>query len=119
VVSLHVPLTPGTRDMIGKRQFELMKSNAILVNASRGGTVNEAALLEALTTKKVYGAALDVMEIEPPTIEAYHQLLQNGNIIMTPHVGGNTIENQITSGTAVADTVLKVLAGEEVPNRLV
>ena len=119
VISLHVPLTPGTRDLIGKRQFELMKSNAILVNAARGGTVNEAALLEALTTKKMYGAALDAMEIEPPTMEAYHQFLQNGNVIMTPHVGANTIENQIISGTAVADTVLKVLAGEEVPNRLV
>lgn len=119
VVTLHVPLTPGTRGMIGKRQFELMKSNAILVNAARGGTVEESALLEALTTKKIYGAALDAMEVEPPTMEAYHQLLTNGNLIMTPHVGANTIENQIISGTAVAETVLKVLAGEDVPNRLV
>ena len=119
VVTLHVPLTSGTRSMIGKRQFELMKKNAILVNAARGGTVDESALLEALTAKKIYGAALDAMEIEPPTVEAYHQLLTNGNLIMLPHVGANTIENQIISGTAVAETVLAVLDGQDVPNRLV
>lgn len=119
VVTLHVPLTSGTRNMIGKRQFELMKKNAILVNAARGGTVDETALMEALTTNKIYGAALDAMEVEPPTVEAYHQLLTHGNLIMLPHVGANTIENQIISGTAVVDTVLAVLNGKEVPNRLV
>lgn len=119
VVTLHVPLSSGTRNLIGKQQFALMKPNAILVNAARGGTVDETALLEALTTKKIYGAALDAMEVEPPTVEAYHQLLTNGNLIMTPHVGANTIENQIISGTAVAETVLAVLDGQEVPNRLV
>ena len=119
VVTLHVPLTSGTRNMIGKRQFELMKKNAILVNAARGGTVDETSLMEALTTNKIYGAALDAMEVEPPTVEAYHQLLTNGNLIMTPHVGANTIENQIISGTAVVDTVLAALEGKDVPNRLV
>lgn len=119
VVTLHVPLTSGTKNMIGKRQFELMKPTAILVNAARGGIVDETALMEALTTKRIYGAALDAMEVEPPTVEAYHQLLTNGNLIMIPHVGANTIENQIISGTAVAETVLKVLGGEDVPNRLV
>jgi D-3-phosphoglycerate dehydrogenase len=119
VVTLHVPLTSGTRNLIGTRQFELMKKNAILVNAARGGTVDEAALMKALTTKKIYGAALDAMEVEPPTVEAYHQLLTNGNLIMIPHVGANTIENQIISGTAVVDTVLAVLDGKDVPNRLV
>ena len=119
VVTLHVPLSSGTRNMIGKRQFELMKPNAILVNAARGDTVDETALLEALTTKKLYGAALDAMNVEPPTAEAYHQLLQNENVIMTPHVGANTVENQIISGTAVVDTVLAGLDGQNVPNRLV
>ena len=119
VVTLHVPLTDGTRNMIGRRQFELMKKNAIFLNCARGGTVDETALMEALTTNKIYGAALDAMEIEPPTTEAYHQLLKNGSLIMTPHVGANTVENQIISGTAVAETVLAVLGGEDVPNRLV
>lgn len=119
VVTLHVPLTSGTRNLIGKRQVELMKRNAILINAARGGIVDETALLEALTTKKLYGAALDAFEVEPPTAEAYHQLLNSGNLIVTPHIGGNTVENQIISGCAVVDTVLAVLDGKDVPNRLV
>ncbi|KAK3710065.1 hypothetical protein LTR37_010496 [Vermiconidia calcicola] len=119
VVSLHVPLTSGTKNMMGRQQFDQMKKNAIFINAARGGTVDESAVLEALTTGKLYGAALDAMEVEPPTTEAYHELLQNGNLIMTPHIGANTIENQIISGTAVAETVLAVLEGKEVPNRLV
>ena len=96
-----------------------MKKNAILINAARGGIVDEAALLEALTTDKIYGAALDAMDVEPPTTEAYHELLKNGNLTMTPHIGGNTVENQIISGGAVVDTVLAVLQGKDVPGRLV
>ncbi len=107
VISLHVPL------------FELMKSSAILLNCARGGIVDEDALLNALSEKKIYGAALDAMETEPPTTEAYRELLKNGNLIMTPHVGGNTVENQIASGTKVVETVLAVLEGEEVSNRLI
>ncbi|KAK3055243.1 hypothetical protein LTR09_003796 [Extremus antarcticus] len=119
VISLHVPLTKGTKNMIRKPQFELMKSSAILLNCARGGIVDEDALLNALSEKKIYGAALDAMETEPPTTEAYRELLKNGNLIMTPHVGGNTVENQIASGTKVVETVLAVLEGEEVSNRLI
>ena len=119
VVTLHVPLTSGTRNMIDKPQFDQMKGNAIFLNCARGGIVNEAALLNALTAKKIYGAALDAMESEPPTRAVYEHLLSHDNLIMTPHVGGNTVENQIRSGTAVADTVLAVLEGKDVPNRLV
>ena len=119
VVTLHVPLNSGTKNMIGQAQFERMKKSAILLNCARGGVVDETALLEALATKRIYGAALDAMEVEPPTLKAYERLLNSGNLIMTPHVGANTVENQIISGTAVVDTVLAVLQGKEVPNRLV
>ena len=119
VVSLHVPLTPSTRKMISAAQFQQMKSTAILLNCARGGLVDEPALLNALSDQKIYGAALDAMEIEPPTAQAYEKLLKNENLIILPHVGANTIENQIISGTAVAETVLAVLQGKEVPNRLV
>ncbi|KAF2236534.1 putative D-3-phosphoglycerate dehydrogenase [Viridothelium virens] len=118
VVSLHVPLTDSTRSMIGKPQFERMKNNAILLNCARGGIVDEAALTDALTTKKIYGAALDAMDVEPPTIEAYEELLQNQNLIMTPHIGASTMENQIKSGLAVVETLIAVLEGEDVPNRV-
>ncbi|KAL9087865.1 MAG: hypothetical protein Q9165_006427 [Trypethelium subeluteriae] len=119
VVSLHVPLTDSTRSMIGKPQFDRMKDSAILLNCARGGVVDEVALTDALTTKKIYGAALDAMDVEPPTLEAYKHLLQNENLIMTPHIGASTIENQTRSGIAVVETLIAVLEGEDVPNRVV
>ena len=119
VISLHVPLTDSTRGMIGKPQFERMKGNAILLNCARGGIVDEAALMDALVTKKIYGAALDAMDIEPPTLEAYERLLQNENLVMTPHIGASTKENQSRSGIAVVETLLAVLEGKEVSNRVV
>ena len=77
-------------------------------------------LLDALKKGEIYGAALDAMEVEPPTVETYGEgLLSCPNIIMTPHIGASTVENQSQSGIAVVDTLLAVLAGQEVPNRLV
>jgi D-3-phosphoglycerate dehydrogenase / 2-oxoglutarate reductase len=119
VVSLHVPLTKSTRNMIGKREFQLMKKNTIFLNCARGGVVDESALLAALSEGKFYGVGLDAMLVEPPTMEAYSELLKHDNVVMVPHVGGNTEENQIISGRKVVETVLAVLNGEEVPNRLV
>ena len=119
VISLHVPLTDSTRKMIGPAQFQRMKSNAILLNCARGGIVDEAALLDALSTSKIYGAALDAMDVEPPTLEAYEQLLNHENLIMTPHIGASTRENQSRSGVAVVETLLAVLEGKAVPNRIV
>ncbi|KAK5171240.1 uncharacterized protein LTR77_004384 [Saxophila tyrrhenica] len=119
VVTLHVPLTKDTRRLIGKSEFERMKSEAILLNCARGGVVDEDALLHALEEEKIHGAALDAMEVEPPTAKAYPKLLKRGNLIITPHVGANTLENQIASGMKVVETVLALLEGREVPNRLV
>lgn len=119
VVSLHVPLTKDTKGMLGERELGLMKETAILVNAARGGIVDEKALMKVLKKKKIWGAALDAMDVEPPTLEAYEEMLQNENLIMTPHVGASTKENQSRSGVAVVETLLKVLNGEQVPNRVV
>ncbi|KAI9665749.1 MAG: hypothetical protein M1821_003683 [Bathelium mastoideum] len=119
VISLHVPLASSTRSMIGKAQFDRMKNNAIFLNCARGGIVDEAALTDALTNKKIFGAALDAMEVEPPTLQAYDELLKNENLIMTPHIGASTRENQIRSGMAVVETLFLVLEGKDVPNRLV
>lgn len=118
VITLHVPLTDTTRDMIGKRQFKLMKKNAILLNCARGGIVNEEDLLEALREEDIFGAALDATEVEPVTLEAYRQHLRNDNLILTPHVGASTEENQSASGKFAVETMLQVLAGHEVPNRV-
>lgn len=120
VITLHVPLLDSTRGMIGAREFGLMKDNAILINAARGGVVDEKALLEELRKKRIWGAVLDAMEVEPPTLEAYGEFLELDNVIMTPHIGASTIENQSNSGLAVVKTLLGVLEGKtDVPGKLV
>lgn len=121
VVSLHVPLTNSTRGCISSREFGIMKPEAILLNCARGGIVDEKALAQALANGKLYGAGLDAAEVEPPTLEAYGELLASANLIMTPHIGASTVENQSQSGLATVDTVLSVLRGEQprIGNRVV
>lgn len=120
VVTLHVPLLPSTRGMIGARELGMMKDKAILINAARGGVVDEAALLEELKRKRLWGAVLDAMEVEPPTLDAYGEFLELENVIMTPHIGSSTMENQSNSGLATVKTLLAVLEGKsDVPGKLV
>ncbi|KAG9252549.1 putative D-3-phosphoglycerate dehydrogenase [Emericellopsis atlantica] len=120
VVTLHVPLLPTTKGLIGEKELSLMKENAILVNTARGGLVDEKALLEALKKGKLWGAVLDAMEVEPPTTDAYPELLSLDNVILTPHIGASTVETQSRSGCAAVKSVLAVLNGESnVPGRLV
>lgn len=88
IVSLHIPLIPETRGMIGARQLALMKPTSILVNVARGNIVDETALYEALTNKRISGAALDVWGREPVSIE--NPLLSLDNIIATPHIAAGT-----------------------------
>lgn len=119
VVTLHVPLVDSTRGLIGEHELSIMKNNAILVNCARGGVVDEKALLWALGKKQIGGAALDVMETEPPTLDVYGDFLKYENVIMTPHIGGSTEENQSRNGTAVVETLMNVLEGREARGKLV
>lgn len=119
VVTLHVPLVESTRGLIGAHALEVMKDTSILVNCARGGVVDEKALLVGLRKKQIGGAALDVMEIEPPTVDVYGEYLKYENLIMTPHIGGSTKENQSRSGMAVAETLMDVLEGREAGGKLV
>lgn len=120
VITLHVPLIPTTKGMIGEQQIALMKKDAILINAARGGLIDEAALLNALQEDRLWGVGLDTMNFEPPTVEKYGEtLFRHRNVVMTPHVGGATIENQILSGVAAVETTLDLLEGKSVPGRLV
>jgi D-3-phosphoglycerate dehydrogenase len=112
-ITLHVPLTPKTRHMIGKEQIDLMKKNAIIVNCARGGLIDEKALYEALKEKKIRGAALDVFEEEPPKNSP---LLTLDNVIGTPHQGASTEEAQKSAGTIVAEQIKKILRGEPAEN---
>lgn len=120
VVTLHVPLLDSTRGMIGAKELSIMKKSAILVNCARGGIVDEKALTKALSEGAIWGAVLDAMEVEPPTQEAYGDLLACSNVIITPHIGASTVENQIRSGLAAVNTALAVLKGEaEISGRVV
>jgi phosphoglycerate dehydrogenase-like enzyme len=88
IVSLHVPLAPSTRGMIGQRELALMKPDGVLINTSRGPVVDQAALYTALSSGKLSAAGLDVLETEPP--DATDPLLQLPNVVFTPHVGGQS-----------------------------
>lgn len=108
-VSIHVPLRPQTRHMIGARELETMKDGAYLINAARGGVVDEDALREALVRGKLAGAALDVFEIEPPEDTSLTGL---ENLIALPHIGAATVEAQAANSTIVAEKLIKLFTGD-------
>ena len=105
-VSLHVPLTAETRNVIGAAQLALMHKDAVLINCSRGGTVDEVALHHALSTGTLRGAALDVFATEPP---GESPLLTLPNVIATPHLGASTAEAQDRAGVEAAELVVEAL----------
>lgn len=110
VVSLHVPLTQGTRHMIDAAAIARMKPGAVLINTARGGVVDEAALAEALKEGRIGGAALDVFETEPLTEEAGRIFEGIGNLILTPHIAGVTDESNVRVSDVTAENVLRHLA---------
>jgi (S)-sulfolactate dehydrogenase len=110
VVSLHVPLTSGTRHVIDAARIASMKRGAILVNAARGGVVDEAAVARALRMSRLGGAALDVFETEPLTAEAARIFAGVPNLILTPHIAGVTVESNTRVSDLIADRVLAHLA---------
>jgi len=109
-VSIHAPLTAETRHSFGKNELKVMKKTAYLINTSRGPIINEKDLYIALKEKWIAGAALDVMEKEPPDWE--NLLLKLDNLIITPHISFYSEESYIELKTKVAESVLSVLKGE-------
>ncbi|MBQ4839159.1 MULTISPECIES: phosphoglycerate dehydrogenase [Pseudoalteromonas] len=109
VISLHVPETPQTKNLIGMAEIEVMKQGAILINASRGTVVDIDALAEALQHEKLAGAAIDVFPVEPKSNdeEFTSPLREFDNVILTPHVGGSTQEAQENIGIEVAGKLTK------------
>jgi len=112
VVSLHVPLTDGTRHIISASALGQMKPDAVLINAARGGIVDEVALAAALRAKHLGGAALDVFEVEPLTAERGSMFAGLTNLILTPHIAGVTAESNVRVSHLIADKVLEHLSEE-------
>ncbi|MSQ12131.1 MAG: phosphoglycerate dehydrogenase [Dehalococcoidia bacterium] len=108
-LTLHTPLTAGTKGMLGSKEFSAMKKGARVINAARGELIDEAALLAAVESGHLAGAALDVYASEPPPAGP---LLRHPRIITTPHLGASTAEAQATVAEEVAEQVLAVLHGQ-------
>jgi D-3-phosphoglycerate dehydrogenase len=109
-LTAHCPLTPETRGMVGRRELALMKDGAYVINAARGGIIDEKALYEALCSGHVAGAALDVWETEPP--DPADPLLNHPHLLATPHYAGTTEESLYRVGIAAVEEVLTALRGE-------
>jgi D-3-phosphoglycerate dehydrogenase / 2-oxoglutarate reductase len=113
-ITVHTPLTPETRHLISKPQFELMKKGVRIINCARGGIIDEMALIEAIDQGIVAGAAFDVFEVEPPQKD--HPFLNNPKVIVTPHLGASTIEAQENVAIDVSEEVLHILRNEPFKN---
>ncbi|HYB20225.1 MAG TPA: D-glycerate dehydrogenase, partial [Thermodesulfobacteriota bacterium] len=114
-VSLHVPLTPETKHLIGSKELRLMKKSAFLINASRGPVVDEKSLVEALRSGFVAGAGLDVFEAEPKVTP---ELLKMENVLLVPHIGSATDETREKMALVAVNNILAVIRGEIPPNIL-
>jgi glyoxylate reductase len=114
IVTIHVLLIPSTRHLIGARELDLMKEDAIIVNTSRGPVIDQVALVEALKGGKIGGAALDVFEEEP--LPAGDELAKLGNTVLTSHIGSATVETRRKMAEVDAVNVRAFLEGTTPPN---
>ena len=111
IINISAPLTDATENMIAKEQIDLMKKNAIIINAARGKIVNEADLYDALKAGRIFGAAMDAFEVEP--VKKDNPLLTCDNFIATPHNGANTVDSLIRMGTGAIDEIVRKKNGED------
>jgi phosphoglycerate dehydrogenase-like enzyme len=113
ILSIHVPLTPSTRGMIGERELRMMKPTAVIINVSRGEIIDEEALARAVREGWIAGVGVDVFSVEPPPPD--HPLLQAArdgfNVVVTPHIAGATNEARMRIINVTLENVVRVLAG--------
>ena len=110
-VSMHVPLTRRTRGMMSDREFDMMKPTAFFINLCRGPVVDEAALYRAVTEGKIAGAGLDVLEVEPTPAD--NPLFDLDNVIITPHMAGQSQETALRAAQFACENIMRVLSGGE------
>jgi lactate dehydrogenase-like 2-hydroxyacid dehydrogenase len=108
VVSLHCPLTPETQHLIAKKELELMKNTAVLINTARGAVVDEKALVEALQTGQIRAAGLDVFEEEPFIPE---ELYEMDNVVLLPHKGSGTVECRVNTSVETVENIVAFYEG--------
>ena len=116
VVTLHVPLTPDTEGLIGKRELALMKPTAVLINTARGAVVDELALANALTSGSIAGAGIDVFSTEP--LDSMHPLRRCPNVLLTPHTAGQTREAMERMVGLMIDNLRRLERGDALLNVL-
>jgi phosphoglycerate dehydrogenase-like enzyme len=116
IVSIHAPLTPETRGLIGERELSLMKPSALLINVGRGPIVDEAALIAALKANKIRGAGLDVFAKEPTDPD--NPLFKMDNVVLSPHLAGTTYESVVRRANFAYQNFQRVLAGQEPLQRI-
>jgi len=115
-VSIHVPLTANTRHLVGTKELQTMKKTAVLINTARGPVVDEAALVEALKSKIIFAAGLDVYEEEP---KIHPGLFALENVVMLPHIGSATVHARNEMSQLAADNLLAMLRGERGKTQIV
>lgn len=108
-VTLHVPLTDKTYHMIGEDQLKIMKREAVIINTARGGIIDELALVKALKERRIAGAALDVMEAEPPDPKS--PILDMDNVVITPHIAAYTEEAMRRMGQMISEDIVRLYRG--------
>lgn len=121
IVSLHVPLLPSTKHMIGAKELKMMKKTSYLINTSRGPVVKEIALIKALERGDIAGAGLDVYECEPMidcNPDDNHELRKLDNVVLTPHTASATVETRQAMSRTAAKNILAFLDGKKVPNKV-
>jgi glyoxylate reductase len=114
-VSLHTPSTPETRHLMDDHRLSLMGKHAFLVNTSRGDVIDEGALIRALDSRSIAGAALDVFDGEP---HIRPELLDRDNVVLVPHLGSATVESRVAMGRRALVNIESFLAGKEPPDRI-
>jgi D-3-phosphoglycerate dehydrogenase len=104
IISIHIPLSKDTLNMIGEEEFSIIKRGAILVNTARGRIINQSSLYKNLINGHIGGVAIDVYDVEPPE---NFELIKLNNVVATPHIGSQTLESQSSASVMLANKILK------------